>query len=181
MIGWISSLRSRTSNQTPTPAPNQTPPLDVGIDADADASNGAAADPLGAAPNIDGNITLHAGAPSVIETEPEPASTLEPASYCWVSPERHAELLLKALIHWGFGGRVLFSCQVTRAHEVMCDRLGVWCEPWPVVAAAFRKLLRQNKRYKYIRRNDGKRVRLRIYSIPQRVPASLRLISGGRA
>lgn len=147
-----------------------------------DVDSGSWPDCLGAAPVIDGDIELHPGAPSTLarcpEPEPEPSATHRR----WEPPSLHAELLLQALLHWGFGGHRRFtSAAMMYCHETLCSRLGLRVEPWPVVSAELRKLLNQKKTYSWFRKYDGDRVRLRTFNVPRRMPSKLRLVSGGAA
>ena len=150
---------------SPDPEPNVA-------DDCADSEPGA----LGDAPDIDCDIIRSAGGPSWLQQiEPVPV----PPAGKWIPSENHAEILLTALLEWGFGGRTLACAQLIRCHQVMCARLGLKVVHWNLVAAQFRKLIRQPKKYGWYREYGGERARLRIYNIPRRMPAKLRVVAGG--
>jgi hypothetical protein len=129
----------------------------------------------GVGPDIDGVINWRAGSPSYFEegtSEPEPTPTR------WMPAEYQAELLIEALIDWRHGGNTLLSPQMRRCHETMCARIGFKPCHWNQVAAAFRKLTRQKKTYRWHRLVDGRRVRLAAFAVPKRMPHTMRLIVG---
>ena len=140
-------------------------------------------DGFGVAPIIDVDIQLNPGAPStLVQTgEPEPASASTLDYFPWRPAHIHAEMLLAALLEWGFGGRKLASAQITFCHKVMCARLHWQVVPWNLVAEQFRKLTRQPKKYRWHRKRDGTPVRLAAYSIPNKIPSSLRPVAGDAA
>ena len=147
--------------------PPEPPVTDAGADSEPCA--------FGDAPDIAGDIMHNAGAPSTLQVA-EPVSI--PADSRWAPATTHAEMLLMALLEWGFGGQRLASAQLMRCHEVLCSRLHLQPIHWNLVSAQFSKLTNQRKRYGRYRGYHGEHARLRVFFVPKRMPAKLRLVAG---